>query len=650
MSRGGPDGAPLGRASTSHESSTEPPPLVAVFLVEFDARKGYSVTWQRSLPDLQLEGVVEYKSLPSGLHKVEEDLIYFIHDVYAGLSAFSSRTSEESQRNVLMLAVGVLVPLSYGRLGKSWRHAQNLKDLARQIITDPSRTNLLEEYWDKHRIREESAGLEGSLESPLGLKDHTTPQKHKDTPNRKRASSDAAALSRPSQGLGAHHPALSLPELVTAFGPLIFPLYKSALLRKRILLLGEPPVQSSCDFVYGLSILASIPQVLAKILPYDNYTPLTLRPLFNVGIHDIPYLTEVARAPDLSWIACTTDGVLAMKPALFDILVQLPSSSTFIATQHKSHPNIINSDPSLSQSLPNQGHQRSIKSTQRDARRYTNLHTGLNALPSSQSSAQDPVTAIDSDAASSTSSTPSTFSSTPSTYSNSSIVEPISWSQVAYTSFMWWASAGENATAGLEQEVENEQDSGLLLADLGDSDDQDGAGLDQVYRVPNRRMTGLDPSSVTKETALVSYFHRLTTLIFTTIAEIIVREDDTLPPPQYTDDQPRHTSSDTDSEDPEPNSTPANHSAMPSSDQASDSESEPGTNSDNAPLLPSSAAPQAQTEPAIIQIHPEDMTRMGLDIWSASDRVFVEELVGVWWGRKARVRGGEVRCCGVRVL
>lgn len=30
-----------------------------------------------------------------------------------------------------MLAVGALVPLSYGRLGKSWKHAGELKDMAR---------------------------------------------------------------------------------------------------------------------------------------------------------------------------------------------------------------------------------------------------------------------------------------------------------------------------------------------------------------------------------------------------------------------------------------------------------------------------------------------------------------------------------------
>lgn len=46
----------------------------------------------------------------------------------------------------------------------------------------------------------------------------------------------------------------------------------------------------------------------------------------------------------------------------------------------------------------------------------------------------------------------------------------------------------------------------------------------------------------------------------------------------------------------------------------------------------------------------DDMTRMGLDIWSVSDRAFVEELVEFYWGRRAVVRGGRVECCGVRVL
>lgn len=62
---------------------------------------------------------------------------YFLHDDhYAGISAFINEPAGKSERNALMLAVGVLVPLSQGRLGRSWDHAQGLKDLARWVYID----------------------------------------------------------------------------------------------------------------------------------------------------------------------------------------------------------------------------------------------------------------------------------------------------------------------------------------------------------------------------------------------------------------------------------------------------------------------------------------------------------------------------------
>lgn len=57
---------------------------------------------------------------------------YFVHDEdYAGISAFLNVSAEDADRNALMLAVGALVPLSYGRLGKNWKHALGLKELAK---------------------------------------------------------------------------------------------------------------------------------------------------------------------------------------------------------------------------------------------------------------------------------------------------------------------------------------------------------------------------------------------------------------------------------------------------------------------------------------------------------------------------------------
>lgn len=56
---------------------------------------------------------------------------YFVHENYAGLSCFLSKPASEQERNATMFAIGVLVPLNFGRLGKSWKHALNLKELAK---------------------------------------------------------------------------------------------------------------------------------------------------------------------------------------------------------------------------------------------------------------------------------------------------------------------------------------------------------------------------------------------------------------------------------------------------------------------------------------------------------------------------------------
>lgn len=118
--------------SNSNVTLPERPPIDALFLIDFDVKKGYTIVWKRTADGIDVDGRVEYKSLPSGLHTVTDDLIYFVHDgAHAGLSAFiNTPCDEEDARNARMIAVGVLVPLSFGRLGRAWRHAQGLKDLA----------------------------------------------------------------------------------------------------------------------------------------------------------------------------------------------------------------------------------------------------------------------------------------------------------------------------------------------------------------------------------------------------------------------------------------------------------------------------------------------------------------------------------------
>lgn len=163
-----------------------------------------------------------------------------------------------------MLSVGVLVPLSFGRLGKSWRHAIGLKDLAklvtelqvilnetdkghRKCADDVTNTQALAEYWEKHHVRDDDVKPSDTPpDSPAVFRMRSKPGLEVSQP--RRSISEATGLETTRPVLAPFHPALSLPDFVGTFGPLIFPLFRASLLRKRILIMSEAPVQISCDF------------------------------------------------------------------------------------------------------------------------------------------------------------------------------------------------------------------------------------------------------------------------------------------------------------------------------------------------------------------------------------------------------------------
>lgn len=401
--------------------------------------------------------------------------------------------------------------------------------------------------------------------------------------------------------------------------------------------------------MYDLSILSSVPQSLLPVLPSDLLPPLRLRPLFNVGIHDIPYLSSLSsKSPpdfefDTSWLACTTDQVLSTKPDLYDILVTLPPAYSKNASS-KVYPKIIISDPTNRnpQSKPHP-----IKATQRDARRYLNLRRGLRSLPSS--------TTIIPPSANGPSSKPSYSSETSSvssTFSSTTILEPLSWPLLAYISFIWWASAGEKRASGVseEEDDENQADNGLLLADLENLEAPSSAAPNLL---PGMRTGDDDEEEGGKppqEMALVAYFHRLTTLIFTTLSDAIARQDG--------DNDGDVNIGQEDENDYEAESVVDQQNASIAAAVANDllhaeSNAPPATaasarDEENTPLMAQEGG-EGSSDDETVTIMAEDMTRMGLDVWSAADRAFVEELVGVWWGRRAEVRGGRIECCGVRI-
>ncbi|KAI9675717.1 MAG: hypothetical protein M1817_001084 [Caeruleum heppii] len=573
------------------------PPIAALFVSYFDTRAGYTLGWHRAISGVELEGVVEYKALPSGLHNVQEDLVYFIHDRHAGVSAFVSRAAGEEDRHAVMMAVGILAPLSYGRLGRSWLHAEALKDmaqhLARRMVEDKSlvdatsRQESLEHYWNTFQMNEDDdeSRTRSPDESSASLKYQSPPSmklKNVDEHMRSRSVSDGIAVMNANPSLSPFHPAESLSQFVDVFGPLIFPLQRAALLRKRILILCEAPVQQPCYFV-----LSNVPLLIQDVL--SSSAPSTrLRPLFTVTIHDIPLLEKEAEAlsdhgPDddgldagptdygSGWVACTTDGVLATKDRLYDVIITLP--------------------PHHSQNKGDSGWPRIesprgtvIKATQRDARRYQELRRALGSASQFDTSLTDDMTRDDEEARLLPERQEDISGGDTDNHSvDETVVEPMSWPALVYSSMMWWASAGEKRSdLDEEKEVDLTLLSGLLDDHETESPDDEGDEEGGGDTAQTRR------SKAMSQMAIIAYFHRLSSLVLTTLADIV---------------------------------------------QSAEAEEEGEEGQDEEEVFVSS----------------EDMGRMCLDIWSANDRAFVEELILSYFGRRARVQGGSVECCGVRI-
>lgn len=344
--------------------------------------------------------------------------------------------------------------------------------------------------------------------------------------------------------------------------------------------------------VYNISILSSIPASVSDLLPLEPL-PIRLRPLFSVGVHDIQTLSQGSSSADKStgdredgdtgygWVGCTTDDILATKANLFDALVTIPPSYTKQAKEKVW--------PRLEMKRGTE-----VKATQRDLRRYRTLRRELRRHQS-EGQSHPPFIPFETNASSEEfpdsdlpiENTQETFDDASST-SDGKLVESQSWSALAYSSFMWWASAGEKRT-DLEEEAEYDN---ALLRDIDRFRD---SSPDRPLSAKSPMMSrGLGKSNSGLEMTVIAYFHRLTALILRVLAEII-------------------ESSEGEEED----------------QQADQADSD---NSDN-----------------VVFIASEDMARMGLDVWSEGDRRFVKELAELYWGRQVDVQGARVECCGVRV-
>ena len=346
--------------------------------------------------------------------------------------------------------------------------------------------------------------------------------------------------------------------------------------------------------MYDISLISGIPSSVSDLLPLEPL-PNRLQPLFSVGVHDMATLAHGGRSASgpaadegFGWVACTTDEILSQKIAIYDYVVHIPPSHTDRA-RDRVWPKILDTKGV------------EIKATQRDLRRYRVLRRELSRTPKSSSvTPQDLSNSM-------ISMNDETYETDSSLIPDADLAESQSWSALAYNSFMWWASAGEKRS---DLEEESEHDAALLRR-------LDGEGSPNRPRSSGRSPgpdKGLEQGSVSLEMMVIAYFHRLTTLILKTLAEII---------------------DDSDQDD----SNLADNQSM---DDVRNDTSPPA---DTALLDPTHD--DAKMEAIVVEA--DDMTRMGLDVFSKSDVAFVKELVAFYWDREAQVKVGRIECCGVRI-
>jgi hypothetical protein len=359
------------------------------------------------------------------------------------------------------------------------------------------------------------------------------------------------------------------------------------------------------------------------MLPSESL--VRLRPLFAVGIHDIPLLEELSKPPapsqtlaededvetsstqsntqPLGWLACTTDEILVMKPTLYDLVVEMPST-------HLDQP-AANSAQRKRPLIKLAGSQQEIKATQRDWRRYKLLRRALHPLrkalvPQGNGAIhEDEEEEDDQDGDSNSDTAPLLRSLTNIKEADEDgddederdSVEPTTWSELAYQGFMWWASAGEQDESSRDEEA---KDNDLLgdLADVArrkadkvryqdedevDSEDESNQLLGDNSPLEDKGKGRVDASV---EMEIISHFHRITKSIFEVAQE--------------------HVSDDGNEDD-------------------------------------------EDYDTKIPRFDTEALRSMGLDAWSNSDRAFVANFVELWFERDVRVDSGSVEWCGVRI-
>jgi len=414
--------------------------------------------------------------------------------------------------------------------------------------------------------------------------------------------------------------------MLQTLGPLIFPIYRASLLKKRVLLISQPPLLPVCDFgtlswftqtlesqltctVHLLSQCSAIPP---DAQDDDSDKSSCLKPLYTVGVHDIPALSSSSAwagvDPDAQetggstmktgWIACTSDELLSTKTQLSELRIKF--ANTAIPHSLKgAWPTVAQSTTSTAE-IP-------LLASRRDLQRWEmlveNVSSKMQRTPSTDDHEADDMDLDTDDAnddrthllSASAANSPNPSPSVPVSHTNTSaIIEPLSWSA---------SLAQYSARAALASERMHECDDAVMSAAMA------------ACTIDTRDLRDDDttPPPIAAAAFVQAYFRASTKRIFDVLR---ARVDEGSPTGEAYRDEVE--------------------------DEADD---------DTAPLRGSSGTGEVANTgaEAEVVITRENMIHMGLDVWSASDAAWVQEIGELWFGKKMRVQAGEVEVCGVRV-
>lgn len=265
--------------------------IVAIFIAEFQVTKGNIIEWSLvSDESVNLENV-EFNVLPSGVHAIDKDVIYITKDSYQGVAVYRRiSTDEVGMRGARMISVGVL--LANSTRPRAWNHISALKRFAIQLEDKYEDRTPLEEYFERHKAPLASP----STEEPWNGWEEE--------------------LSRATMD----HPAFHLSHVLHVMGISSLTLFKHALGRRRILIHTHPPVESACLLAQLAAVISTGEEGIAGVHAHR------INVLGVVGLTDLGRI-EKETSRGNGWIACTTDAIFLEKPNLYDLLIDLTSSS-----------------------------------------------------------------------------------------------------------------------------------------------------------------------------------------------------------------------------------------------------------------------------------------------------------------------------------